>query len=576
MNKRYKALITVVLSLAAVIIYIAAGIGPVRSVFAKTADPAPTLHDKKITLYTDWESYEIYIDDLNEEATVTYKSSNEDVATVDSEGVVSPVAKGKATVTVTVKTPGVKKVTLKLKVTVKKPYYEVVDATDAITSNGSFTFKVNRIGYDGEVSWFLRGSQYADIEAVGATDCLISGKAEGDVVLSVTSNNKTTFFDIHVYEGSGTAFRLTPSREPYNGNYTTRGDYNKYTKDYFMVRSYLERLATLGGGMLIFSKGTYSITNTLCIPSNTTVLIEDGAKIVKSDKTGTDWLTPTKSLFQTVAYNHTTYKFTEYNGEHDITLKGRGSACIDLKSKKCTALVACHCERLNVDGIAFKNLNSLHFIELDASRDVHITNNLFSGCVTSPTQRKEAINLDTPDINTGGFSQDWTSYDCTPNLDVWITGNVFENLETAIGTHKYSQDKYHTNIYIEFNTFVNVTTYVVRMMNWKDSVVSGNYFMLASPPQEGENIKAVILNGAVNPTVTCNYFKNFTTAIYAAHWKNSGGGKQYTRTYNSFSDENIESMRQNEVVDCIDDFIRINTKYGKTSAKYLETYTFYK
>ncbi|MCR5684348.1 MAG: Ig-like domain-containing protein [Lachnospiraceae bacterium] len=576
MKKKKLKLITGLSVLTLVIILTAlSGVTVAQAASKKSKEPEPTLRKESVTLYVGWEPYEIFIDDLDEEATVTYKSTAPEVASVDEEGVVYPGKKGTATIKVTVKVPGVGKYKLKLAVKVKKPDYTVTDYTDAITTNGSYIFTLKRHGYDGEVSWFLRGSQFANIEAVGATDCIIRGKAVGDVTLSVTSNNKTTFFDIHVYEGTGTAFRITEQKDPYNGNYMTRGDYNKYTRDYYVVRSYLERLASLGGGMLIFSKGTYTITNTLCIPSNTTILIEDGARIVKTDYTGSNWLNATQSLFQTVSYFHTTNKFTEYNGEHDITIKGEGSACIDLNFVKCTALVACHCERLYVEGVAFKNLNSLHFIELDASRDVHITNNLFSGCVESPTQRKEAINLDTPDVNTGGFSQDWTSYDCTPDLDVWITGNVFENLETAIGTHKYTEGKYHTNIFIEFNTFVDVTSYVIRMMNWKDSVISGNYFLLNDLPEDTKTVNAVVLNGAINPTVTANYFRNFTTAITAAHWKNKGLGKEYEETDNDIKASNIRAMRKNEVVDCVNDYFEVYRMFGDTSEESLMTYKFY-
>ncbi|MBP5330614.1 MAG: right-handed parallel beta-helix repeat-containing protein [Lachnospiraceae bacterium] len=536
----------------------------------------PALKKSAITLYAGWKGCEIAIKNLDEEDTVTYESTKEKVATVDEEGYITPIKKGSTKIKITITDPDGHKYNLKLSVNVKKPYSEVTDSNDVITTNGDFTFRLKRYGHEESVKWSLKGSQYASVEAISDTDCVVTGIAPGEAELTVTCGKFTETFKIDVYEGTGTAFRITEEKRPYKDYFTGRSEYNEYTKDYYVVRSYLERLSTLGGGMLIFAAGTYHFTNTLCIPSNTTILIEDGATLVKTDYTGDPWIEPTQSLFQTVSYSHTQTKFSEYNGEHDITIIGQGSATIDLNFVKSIALTAAHCQRLTVKGISFKNLNSLHFIELDASKDVEISGNVFSGCVPSPTQRKEAINIDTPDEETNGFKQGWTSYDCTPNLNVTISDNVFENLETAIGTHKYSEGMYHTNIVIKNNTFVDVTSYVVRMMNWKDCVVSDNYFMLRERADESKTVNAVILNGAVNPTVTGNLFDNFTTAIKAAHWKNSGSGKIYAETYNKLSKKNLNAMKKNKVVDCTNNYFEVYTVFGDNTDQNLKTYKFTK
>ena len=533
---------------------------------------SPKLRKESVILYTGWKDYEIFIDDLPEDSAVTYKSNKKKIASVDDNGIVHPLSEGIAIIKIVITPESGSKTTLKLKVTVKEPYFKVTDSTDIITSRGSYLFKVKRYGSDDEVTWSLNGSQYASITAVSATDCLIEGKAPGGVTLTVSCLGREESFDILVYEGSGAAFLIKPGKKPYEGYYTDRPDYNRYTKDYYMIRSYLERLATLGGGLLVLSKGTYEITNTLCIPSNTTILLEDQATIVKTDYTGDQYLEATMSLFQTVAYNHTQTKFTGYNGEHDISIIGEGRATIDLDFVKCTAVVAAHCSNLVIRGISFENLNSAHFIELDASKDVVITGNVFTDCAISPTMRKEAINLDTPDEETKGFIQGWTSYDKTPDKNVSITDNVFYNLETAIGTHKYSEGSYHENILISRNTFVNVTSYVIRMMNWKDCEISDNYFSLTE--EYTDPVNAVILNGAINPTVTGNRFVNFETAITCAHWKNTGNGSNYAETYNELSRANLKDMRKNEAVDCVNNYFEVYTEYGDTSDDYRETYTF--
>lgn len=439
----------------------------------------PTFRYTTVTMYPGWDTYEVFVDNIPEEVDISYKSSKKTVATINSYGIITAKKKGTATITATVTYEDGSTASCKMKVVVKNPYYTVTSTTEGISVGGSYTFSVTRHGNSSPVTWSLTGSQYASIEAVSATDCTITGLAAGDTVLTVTSEGISKSFDVRVYDqGRGTVFVIHPDSEPYNGNYTSRSDYNDKTRHYYLVRSYLERLSAIGGGMLVFSAGDYEILTTLCIPSDTTILLEDGARIVKTGDASGTWLTASMSLFQTVAYSHTTTKFSSYNGEHDISILGLGSATIDMNLVPGTAVVAAHIRNLKIDGIRFINLSTQHFIELDAATEVYITNNLFNGYTPTSTGRKEAINIDTPDSATKGFIQSWTSYDCTPVLDVFITDNTFYDLEAAIGTHKYSEGYYHTNINILRNSFIDVRAYAIRAMNWDSPVITDNYFCI--------------------------------------------------------------------------------------------------
>ena len=84
--------------------------------------------------------------------------------------------------------------------------------------------------------------------------------------------------------------------------YSTYGsDYvNKYTRDWYLFRSYLEKLEVSGGGKLIVKKGTYNITNTLCIPSNVKITFEDGVVINKTTDTHTKKFHAGVTLFEFV------------------------------------------------------------------------------------------------------------------------------------------------------------------------------------------------------------------------------------------------------------------------------------
>jgi hypothetical protein len=75
-------------------------------------------------------------------------------------------------------------------------------------------------------------------------------------------------------------------------------------------------------------KGNYDITNILCIPSNVTLILEDGVTIRKSAKTGTTEMKPTKSIFQLIKPSKLSSKkyYAKYNGEKNIKIIGKGSA----------------------------------------------------------------------------------------------------------------------------------------------------------------------------------------------------------------------------------------------------------
>ena len=611
----------------------------IPSSLSTKADESVRFADKKVTLYTGYEPYYSALVDMDEEATVKYKSSARKVAKVDSDGIISPLSAGTTVITATVKI-GKKTSKCTMEVVVKDPYFVLDEFPEGVFSGSDATYSVKKYGFKEPVTFRLTGSRYASIEPVDSKSCILHAKEPGVVTLEVEALGKVKKQEIRIYEGTGTLFVVHPDSQPYLNRYTTRGDYNKYTACYFLLRSYLERLDTVGGGMLVLKKGEYPIIATLCVPSNTTLLFEDGAVVKKIDNTSTKALAATTSLFQCVSYTHTSYPFKGYGGEHDIRFIGEGMSGIDLAGIKCTAIMMCHNKNVKISGLYFKNVNGLHFIEMDASRDVDISYNWFTGYTATSSGHKEAINIDTPDRNTGGFVQGWTSYDRTPNKNVYITDNVFKDLEVGVGTHRYSQAEkksseaenagtsdgstvkdektagtegasdgqavkdetpvvteepapqmYHTGISVLQNSFFNITTYGVRLMNWKNAVIRDNSFeetagFIAGATvydEEGNatlpKLIGVYINGAVNPIVTGNYFSGFETVISACPWKNSkiksnpsiDGGSAYDITYNEFTDKTINYFRKNKADDCINSILIYET-YGKAGTVVPVTY----
>ena len=116
---------------------------------------------------------------------------------------------------------------------------------------------------------------------------------------------------------------------------------------------------------------------------------------------------------------------------------------------------------------------------MDESQNVTVQYCSFSNVKKGSDYVKEAINIDTPDKETEGFSSQWSSMDKTPNRNVTISDCTFEKLGRAIGTHKYSAKKskqmLHTNITITNNTITNMYNDApIRAMNWKNAVITNN------------------------------------------------------------------------------------------------------
>lgn len=349
---------------------------------------------------------------------------------------------------------------------------------------------------------------------------------------------------------------------PYYPEMTGWKYYNEYTRDYYLFRSYMLYFEEIGGGHLVVEKGTYTFPLSVFVPSNVTITLQDGVVIKKGTKTGCS-LQETKSIFVLAAPSKKDIEgvYSGYAGEKNISLLGEGTAIIDnqfVKNGLCVVLG--HNSNVNIEGITFRNLYEGHFIELDASKNVTIKNNVFEKHKDSKSGIKEAINLDTPDKLTGGFVHDWSSYDCTPNKEVLITKNVFRNMERAIGTHKYSKNKYHKNISIIGNEINSCDSDAIRVLNWENPIIKDN--KISNIAKGKGSYRAVFMSGVKNPTVTRNTFRRVSRAIQIMPWKNSKDATSYPVTKNVLSKKNKKAMQKNYVIKVKETFIRINKKYG--------------
>ena len=359
-------------------------------------------------------------------------------------------------------------------------------------------------------------------------------------------------------------YTISPASKTYKNNMMNFSTYNTHTKHYYLLRSYLEQLEKKGGGTLVLKKGTYTISNTLYVPSNVTIKMKDGVKLVKGKKTGTSQFVAAKSMFQLIRPSKASKKgvYGKYNGEKNISFIGEGKATIDMKYvKDGIAIIMGHNKNIKVENIQFKNMYSGHFIEMDASENVVVRKNTFIDSKASQNVNKEAINLDTPDKSTQGWSQTWSNFDKTANKNVTIENNTFKNLDRAVGTHKYSEAKYHDKVVIQKNKIEKTRSDAIRVMNWSNAQIKNN--TIKNVENGKADTRGILASGAINPTITNNTFQKVGRTVQMMAWKNSGPGSNYRVTYNELSKQNKQDLANNIAKDTAEPFIRINNQYNE-------------
>lgn len=375
-------------------------------------------------------------------------------------------------------------------------------------------------------------------------------------------------------------YTISPKSSTYKKNYKKSDLYNSATKQYFVIRSYLEQLEKKGGGKLILKKGTYNICNVLYVPSNVTIELKDGVTIRKTMKTNKKSLKPSGGIFELLEPSKSKKKRVhgKYNGVHNVKIYSTGKAVINQcfkgnNKQNCISIVMCHNQNITIEGITFKNMKYGHFIEMDASKNIRINKCTFTGYKASKKHISEAINLDTPDKKTRGFNHDWSKYDCTPNQNVKITGCVFDKLEKAIGTHQYSIKKYHSNIKISDCTIKNCVSGGIVLMNWKNTSLNNVKFINIGKNSKGKytsynkdtKIRAILVRGGVSKlNIKGCTFKNVPRVMQCMPWKNDGSAKSYPIIYNSVTVKEYETIAaNNKIISGVDmPCIIVNTKYN--------------
>ena len=302
----------------------------------------------------------------------------------------------------------------------------------------------------------------------------------------------------------------------------------------------MQKFQAAGGGTLVLGPGRYLISSTIYVPSNTTIRLSAGTTLVKGRKTGTKKFSASNSMFMLI--RPSLGKKRGAVGGHDgasgitITGAGAGRSVIDLDNVyNSLAIISGHNRDVTISGITFQRMNNNHFIEMDACADCEISGNEFLDAAAGTRETAEAINIDTPDRRTRGFGSVWSNLDGTPNERVTISGNRFDGMQRALGTHNFTARAYHTDMVVTGNTITSNSDDAIHIMNWANPVITDNIITSSSG---SVGIRAC---GTLNPTISGNTFDGSALAVAFR----SCSGENGTTRANQVNGENASDLRSN-------------------------------
>ena len=291
-------------------------------------------------------------------------------------------------------------------------------------------------------------------------------------------------------QAKGKTYRISAKTKPCDPEYIYGGAYNKNTKHYFLIRSYLEKLQKTGGTLLL-KKGTYHICSTLYVPSNVTIRLAAKTKIKKTIKSGTTRRKPTKYLFLLTRESKAKKSDTaKYKSSRNVSFIGGSGSVIDMGfTKEAIGIGMAHNYNVSIKKIQFKNRYGGNYIAAAGAKKVSIDQcKFYAGKDLLNEESKYDIRLEVAnkEIDTLGFS--WSKLDNTTNDNILIQNNLFSGMYGAIGTTKHAHPVvgkkkkpkifYQKNIRIKNNKFLNITGTAVKGMAWNGFTASGNSFYL--------------------------------------------------------------------------------------------------
>ncbi len=215
--------------------------------------------------------------------------------------------------------------------------------------------------------------------------------------------------------------------------------------------------------------GTYYISKTLSINSNTYLKCDKKTKIIKKNK---------KSLYMLRTAKNGKKGKKGYNNVKNVTVDGGTWDARFLKYNKETGgslFFFVHSQNLEFTNLTLRNNYGTHLLELGGDKDVLIKGCRFYGFKkSSNNDDKEAIQLDV--CHNYKILPDGMPYDDTPCMNITIEDNEIYGYPRAIGSHSLVKGIYPSNITIANNNIHDISQNAIYAYNYRNLKVTGNKF----------------------------------------------------------------------------------------------------
>lgn len=245
-----------------------------------------------------------------------------------------------------------------------------------------------------------------------------------------------------------------------------------------------------GGGIVYVPEGTYSLSTTLIIYSNTVFWCSPNTIIRRGADTFSELI------------RSANMGAGGYDGIQNVTLRGgiwdhRGN----VYTLGGTVISFGHCRGITVEGLTVINTREQHALELNAVQRARVLNCVFDTQVWDPVQGRpvmEAVHIDIAKDNVA--YPPYGPYDNTPCDDVLVIGCVFKNWSRGVGSQNTVEGFPYTNIRIIGNHFEDTYDESIEAYYYRNSVIKGNTF---------KNVfDAIQLDYAEDCTVSDNTIEN--------------------------------------------------------------------
>ncbi|MBE5889752.1 MAG: right-handed parallel beta-helix repeat-containing protein [Lachnospiraceae bacterium] len=261
--------------------------------------------------------------------------------------------------------------------------------------------------------------------------------------------------------------------------------------------------------------GTYdNLHGTLFIHSNTSFIASDKALFINGGSKNDSSKRYGPFIQSVIEYDDE----GDYLEVHDITIRGGQWDSSNLSKDEGTeSFRFVHCRNVTMDSVTVCNVpKKSHLVVLAGVKGALIKNCNFYGMYNwnsknlSTIECKEAVQLDVTHNNTVVPVQakkiNDSLWDDTPCSDVTITGCSFHEFTRGIGSHTAVAGVFHNNITISGNYFYNISDTAMKLFNYTNAVIEGNYLGVSKAGKQGSVTEGILVYSSLNESNESGYY----------------------------------------------------------------------